>query len=74
MKANANKIAFFCFHLFFRIEAFQGVTADSNKKTGAARDSRGGLWSGTFQTAMGFFIFPLGCGPSEDKFREQESV
>jgi hypothetical protein len=32
MKENENKIAFICFHKFFRIGTFQGVTADSNKK------------------------------------------
>jgi hypothetical protein len=32
MKIKASKIAFFYLRLFFRIETFQGVTADSNKK------------------------------------------
>jgi hypothetical protein len=32
MKANENKIAFICFHEFFRIGTFQWVTTDSNKK------------------------------------------
>jgi hypothetical protein len=32
MKGNESKIAFFSFHLLFRIGTFQWVTADSNKK------------------------------------------
>jgi hypothetical protein len=32
MKANESKIAFICFHLFFRIGTFQRVTAEKNKK------------------------------------------
>jgi hypothetical protein len=32
MKTNESKIAFFSFHLLFRIGTFQWVTADSNKK------------------------------------------
>jgi hypothetical protein len=33
MQINENKIAFFYYRLFFRIEIFQWVTGDSNKKT-----------------------------------------
>jgi hypothetical protein len=33
MKGNKRKKAFISFYLFFRIGAFQWVTADSNKKT-----------------------------------------
>ena len=32
MQINENKIAFFYYRLFFRIEIFQWVTGDSNKK------------------------------------------
>jgi hypothetical protein len=32
MKGNKSKKAFICFHLFFRIESFQGLKSDSNKK------------------------------------------
>jgi hypothetical protein len=32
MQVNESKMAFICFHLFFRIWTFQLVTRDSNKK------------------------------------------
>jgi hypothetical protein len=32
VKINVSKIAFFYLRLFFRIESFQRVTSDSNKK------------------------------------------
>ena len=32
IKGNESKIAFISFYLLFKIEAFQWVTADSNKK------------------------------------------
>jgi hypothetical protein len=34
-QANESKIAFICFHLFFRIGTFQRVTPEKNKKFGA---------------------------------------
>jgi 1,4-dihydroxy-2-naphthoyl-CoA hydrolase len=36
-KENESNFAFICFHLFFRIGAFQRVTADSNKIRGWPR-------------------------------------
>jgi hypothetical protein len=41
MKTNESKIAFFYFHLFFRIGNFQRVTADSNKKKSFPLSHRG---------------------------------
>jgi hypothetical protein len=45
MKGNESKIAFISFHYLFRIEPFQMVTADSNKKIPPFLNSRLGLRS-----------------------------
>jgi hypothetical protein len=42
MQINESKIAFISFDLFWRIEAFQRVTAEKNKKFAAVFISRFG--------------------------------
>jgi hypothetical protein len=48
MKGNESKIPFISFHKFFRIQTFQRVMAEKNKKSLACRPSRSGLCSGGF--------------------------
>jgi hypothetical protein len=45
VQVNESKIAFICFHEFFRIEPFQRVTSEKNKKNSFPRNSRLGLQS-----------------------------
>jgi hypothetical protein len=45
MQINANKIAFFYYRLFFRIEIFQWVTGDSNKKFRRAGSALSARWT-----------------------------
>jgi hypothetical protein len=45
MQVNEGKIAFICFHLFFRIEPFQRVTSEKNKKIPCCLNSPPGLRS-----------------------------
>ena len=45
MKVKESKIAFICFLLLLRIEAFQRVTEEKNKKILFRLSSRRGLWT-----------------------------
>jgi hypothetical protein len=45
MSLNASKLAFISFHFLFRIEPFQWVAREKNKKIASSPGSRGRLWA-----------------------------
>jgi hypothetical protein len=58
VKTNESNFAFICFHLLFRIRAFQRVTADSNKKFASTGVRAAGCERGV-QTAT---VSPIAAG------------
>jgi hypothetical protein len=48
MKVKTSKIAFISFHFLFRIETFQWVMGEKNKKICLGLNSRDGLSRGVF--------------------------